>query len=109
MEAVRCYMFESASTKLHRKQTAWKGRTSPMSPEDQPFQTPPQLTDANFVFQSRGRVLPFAGCFGMLLVLFSLCIMPLFLIDTMRVALEKLHLSPLAAILAVGGILLGSV
>lgn len=48
------------------------------------------------------------GCFGLLLIFFLLCLLPVFLVDTMTLALRKLHLTPEVALLAVVGILLGS-
>ncbi len=54
------------------------------------------------------RFLPAVGCLSMALAVFFLCLMPFFLVDTMRAALEKLHLSPQAALLVVIGIFLGS-
>lgn len=50
---------------------------------------------------------PLFGCLGMALALFFVCLMPFLLVDTMRVALERLHLSPQVAALAVAGIFLG--
>jgi uncharacterized membrane protein len=52
-------------------------------------------------------MLPMLGCFGMLLVLLFLCLMPLLLVDVMRAALARLHLDPATATLAVVGIFLG--
>lgn len=54
------------------------------------------------------RSLPLLGCLtlGGLLLLF--CLLPVFLIDLLSQALERLHLSPLAAALCVVGILVGS-
>src|SRR5579863_5780845 len=53
------------------------------------------------------HVLPAIGCFGMAISLFFLCLMPFILVDTMRAAMERLHLRPDIAILAVIGIFLG--
>jgi uncharacterized membrane protein len=47
-----------------------------------------------------------AGCLGMALALMFLCLMPIMLVDTMRAALEKLHLSPLVALVSVVGIIM---
>jgi uncharacterized membrane protein len=54
------------------------------------------------------RGLPLLGCFTLSAVLLLLCLLPVFLIDVLHQALEKLHLSPLAAVLSVLGILFGS-
>ena len=48
------------------------------------------------------------GCLGVFLALLFLCLMPLVLIDTMRAALENLHLSATAALVVVAGIFAGS-
>jgi uncharacterized membrane protein len=48
------------------------------------------------------------GCLGLTLAMFFLCLMPIFLFDTMRAALDRLHLSPTVALLSVLGIFLGS-
>jgi uncharacterized membrane protein len=50
---------------------------------------------------------PGMGCMGMALVLFFLCLMPFFLLDTMKAALHKLHLPPEVAGFAIFGILIG--
>lgn len=47
------------------------------------------------------------GCAGLLVLLCLLCVLPFFLFDTMQFALERLHLSPTAALLCVIGILVG--
>ncbi len=48
------------------------------------------------------------GCLCLALALFFLCLMPLALAETMRAALDRLHLGPAAALLAVIGIFVGS-
>ena len=53
------------------------------------------------------RAAPLAGLLGMALIFLLLCLMPLILVDTMRSALEKLHLSPRAALLVVFGLFAG--
>lgn len=52
--------------------------------------------------------LPLLGCLTMASLLMLLCLLPVFLVDVMHAALERLHLSPLGATLAVLGILVGS-
>jgi uncharacterized membrane protein len=47
------------------------------------------------------------GCLGMLAALVLILLLPFLLVDTMRLALSKLHLSPGAASLAVIGIFIG--
>lgn len=51
---------------------------------------------------------PALGCFGTMLVFMFLCLMPFVLVDAMRDAMERLHLSPPLAVACVMGILLGS-
>jgi uncharacterized membrane protein len=48
------------------------------------------------------------GCLSLALAAFFLCLMPIFLFDTMQTALSRLHLSPTVALLSVVGIFLGS-
>ncbi|MGE5193987.1 MAG: DUF1614 domain-containing protein [Deltaproteobacteria bacterium] len=48
------------------------------------------------------------GCLGLFLALLFVCLMPLVLIDTMRAALENLHLSAVAATVVIAGIFAGS-
>lgn len=52
-------------------------------------------------------VLQTMGCAALVLALFFMCLMPVFLFDAMRFALEQLHLSPGQALVAVIGILVG--
>lgn len=52
--------------------------------------------------------MPYLGCALLLLVFFFLCILPYFVVDAMRLALENLHLAPQTALLAVLGIFVGS-
>ncbi len=47
------------------------------------------------------------GCAALLLTLMFLCLMPLFLVDAMRFALEQLHLSPGQAVATVIAIFVG--
>jgi uncharacterized membrane protein len=54
-----------------------------------------------------GFTWPVFGCFGMALSLLFLCLMPFLLVDAMRAAMERLHLHPAAALLAVIGIFVG--
>ena len=54
-----------------------------------------------------GFAWPLFGCFGMALSLLFLCLMPFLLVDAMRAAMERLHLHPAAALLAVIGIFVG--
>lgn len=54
------------------------------------------------------NLLPALGCFGLFLALLLTCLMPLILFDIMRAALERLHLTPLAAALIVVGMFVGS-
>ncbi len=54
-----------------------------------------------------GFAWPLLGCFGMALSLLFLCLMPFLLVDAMRAAMERLHLHPAAALLAVIGIFVG--
>lgn len=49
------------------------------------------------------------GCFGLFLALLLTCLMPLILFDVMQTALQRLHLTPLAAGLLVVAMFLGSV
>jgi hypothetical protein len=53
-------------------------------------------------------VLPVIGCSTIALVLVLVLLMPLFFFDLMRSALERLHLSPGAALISVIGIFVGS-
>jgi uncharacterized membrane protein len=53
--------------------------------------------------------LPALGCLTILVVLSFIVLMPLLLVDLMRSALERLHLSPGAALASVIGIFVGSV
>ena len=57
---------------------------------------------------SRATLLPTIGCIGLFLALLLTCLMPLILFDVMTAALERLHLSPTAAVLLVLGMFLGS-
>lgn len=57
---------------------------------------------------ARPAGLPLLGCLTIASLLLLFCLLPVFLIDTLRAAIERLHLSPAAATLAVLGILLGS-
>jgi uncharacterized membrane protein len=50
---------------------------------------------------------PLVGCLGMALSLLFLCLMPFILVDAMRAAMERLHLHPAPALLAVVGIFVG--
>jgi uncharacterized membrane protein len=52
---------------------------------------------------------PTIGCLGLFLALLLICLMPLILFDVMQTALQRLHLTPLAAGLLVAAIFLGSV
>ena len=52
--------------------------------------------------------LPAIGCLTILAVLSLIVLMPLLLVDLMRSALERLHLSPAAALASVIGIFVGS-
>jgi uncharacterized membrane protein len=52
--------------------------------------------------------MPYLGCAFLLVSFFFFCILPYFVVDAMRLALENLHLSPQTALLAVIGIFLGS-
>jgi uncharacterized membrane protein len=61
----------------------------------------------NGYHQTPHPVLPTIGCFGTFLAVLLLCLMPYFLVDTMQSALERLHLSPSLALLAVVGIFVG--
>jgi uncharacterized membrane protein len=54
-----------------------------------------------------GFAWPLVGCFGLALSLLFLCLMPFLLVDAMRTAMERLHLHPAAALLAVIGIFIG--
>ena len=58
-------------------------------------------------YGSPGFAWPLLGCFGMALSLLFLCLMPFLLVDAMRAAMERLHLHPAAALLAVIGIFVG--
>jgi uncharacterized membrane protein len=51
--------------------------------------------------------MPQVGCGLLLLMLFVMCLLPLFVFDAMETALRKLHLSPPIATLTVIGILVG--
>ncbi|MHB1034256.1 MAG: DUF1614 domain-containing protein [Pirellulales bacterium] len=55
----------------------------------------------------RPGCLPVVGCLTMVLVVCSLCLVPLFMLDAMQAALGRLGLRPEMAILAVVGIFLG--
>jgi len=48
------------------------------------------------------------GCAGLFLALLLTCLMPLLLFDVMQTALQRLHLSPVAAVLLVAGMFIGS-
>jgi uncharacterized membrane protein len=61
----------------------------------------------NGSYESPGPALPAAGCAGTFLAVLLLCLMPYFLVDAMQSALERLHLSPALAVLAVVGIFVG--
>lgn len=52
--------------------------------------------------------MPYLGCAFLLVTFFFFCILPYFVVDAMRVALENLHLAPRTALLAVLGIFIGS-
>ena len=52
--------------------------------------------------------LPAIGCLTILAVLSLIMLMPLVLVNLMRSALERLHLSPAAALASVIGIFIGS-
>ena len=52
--------------------------------------------------------LPAIGCLTILAVLSLVVLMPLVLVNLMRSALERLHLSPAAALASVIGIFVGS-
>jgi uncharacterized membrane protein len=52
--------------------------------------------------------LPAIGCLTILAVLSLIVLMPLLLVNLMRSALERLHLSPAAALISVIGIFIGS-
>ncbi len=54
------------------------------------------------------HALPLLGCLTLAAVLLLFCLLPVFLVDLLHQALDRLHLSPLAAALAVLGILFGS-
>ena len=51
---------------------------------------------------------PTLGCLSMAAALVFLILLPLVLVDTMQTAMEKLHLNPTAAFVAIVGILAGS-
>ncbi len=53
-------------------------------------------------------IYPMVGCASLLLAMLFLLLLPLFLVDLMQSALERLHLSPTAALLTVMGIFIGS-
>jgi uncharacterized membrane protein len=61
----------------------------------------------NGYHQAPHPVLPAIGCLGTFLALLLLCLMPFILVDAMESALQRLHLSPSAALLAVIGIFVG--
>ncbi len=50
---------------------------------------------------------PQVGCILMLVILAFMCLMPLFLIETAQIALQKLHVPPGAAMVVLFGILIG--
>ncbi len=59
-------------------------------------------------YQIRGPgCLPALGCLTMILVVCSLCLVPLFMVDAMQAALGRLGLEPGVALLAIVGIFLG--
>jgi uncharacterized membrane protein len=62
----------------------------------------------NGVSMDTSRRLSVVGCLSLALAMFFLCLMPVFLFDTMQAALVRLHLSPTVALLSVLGIFLGS-
>ncbi len=62
----------------------------------------------NGVSAESSRRLSIVGCLSVALALFFVCLMPVFLFDTMQAALSRLHLSPTVAFLSVFGIFLGS-
>lgn len=62
----------------------------------------------NGVSAESSRRLSIVGCLSVALALFFVCLMPVFLFDTMQAALSRLHLSPTVALLSVVSIFLGS-
>jgi uncharacterized membrane protein len=62
----------------------------------------------NGISTESSRRLSVIGCLSMAMAVFFLCLMPVFLFDTMQAALGRLHLSPTVALLSVLGIFLGS-
>lgn len=54
------------------------------------------------------QFLPLLGCLGMALAVFFLCLLPVFMVKAMHRALERLHLSPQMATLAIIAIFAGS-
>jgi uncharacterized membrane protein len=62
----------------------------------------------NGVSMETPRRLSVIGCLSLTPAMFFLCLMPVFLFDTMQAALSRLHLSPTVALLSVLGIFLGS-
>ena len=54
------------------------------------------------------RVLQTLGCLSFALLFFFLCLFPIFFVDLLTTAMQRLHLTPSAAMLAVLGIILGS-
>jgi uncharacterized membrane protein len=62
----------------------------------------------NGVSMETSRRLSVVGCLSLALAMFFLCLMPVFLFDTMQAALVRLHLSPTVALLSVLGIFFGS-
>ncbi|HVC96752.1 MAG TPA: DUF1614 domain-containing protein [Pirellulales bacterium] len=51
--------------------------------------------------------LPALGCMSILAAVSLTCLMPLLLVNVMQSALERLHLTPTAAVLVVFGIFVG--
>lgn len=52
--------------------------------------------------------MPYLGCLFVCALLFFFCILPYFVVDAMRMALENLHLAPNTAILVILGMFAGS-
>lgn len=51
---------------------------------------------------------PLIGCAGLFLAMLLTCLMPLLMFDVMQKALQRLHLTPVAAVLLVAGMFVGS-